>query len=1511
MSATGEPQAPEQDAWEKLGGPGRFDDLIHALGGVPGIALDVRRRVRLAIALAELARRDLKFFDWRDGANVLLPLVVLSPEARASATEVVRLHWSEKPKDERSGVTTAPKPGIRDWITAIGAPTLLGLLVVALLTAGYFALLRTNQRPVIPPVQPRPPGVPETVGQFWGWLSQFFITDLMFRINAVVIVAACGVVWWRRVRGEQTQRLRRDRRQGRVSAILRLDPPAYLTTAAVRRAGRALRRPTKFEGRRLDVRRTVEATIKAAGFLTLVRRQESRTPDCLMLVDRASRNDQLSSIAEALAKRLRDGGTEVLRYEFQGFPDVLEAVGRRYRGHPVLSIEALARRHAGARVVIVSTGRGFFEPMDRTILRKEPSLYGAPQESPFVPALEAELAGRLKPRVLPAFSGPPILMTPTPVDRWGPAEAALKEAGFAVTSLGSAEDLYAGLNTAAEALANGRPAASLDRRVATYATPGADPLLVLLESPDLSSDFAPVDKEFRERIASGVVDYASARLGEAVEGREPDDIFATDPFVAKAMAGIATLALFPRIEPGLTWELWHVATGHHPSLERLARLARLPWFRKASMPDWLRGDIARCVQRQMAARGEADIWTQLRHKLQDWTHRRLGNDPVGLPVYAPESGHSGWRGIFRLWRERGAPPIRDVVEERLFLTFLETGDIPEEDLSIVLPRADRPTPAMRVTALGFVVAAVALATFAPLLLQQAVHVFSFLTPNASREQSLPWPIILVLVSFLVVAGMNIYVMVRPEGSTVARWKISELAIVVSSVASLLAVTTIIAESRDNNSIIVWIIGLPYVAITLILPDKHPKRHKDISGTFLIASVNVGVLLLFVNSIGFSLFSIPIKHGPVDDYFLMSVMSMMLLTLSTASIATIPLDIGMFGLSFRIASLAIVISLSSIWIIFIPIKSVRGSNSDLVVTLIPILIILLLLSTYCSLIRSWRDPRWTRRAVFIGTAFLTVVISPFNLVARQLPLVASAVGGMAASILAYWFISGRWRRTIGDLRPQGVWADLLAAMAALIATSSWIAIPVLAAVGVAFAGAVAFALSAVIVPLTYPNLDVLIVGSSSAFVLAELGYRFFPVEAMEEERREAEGATPGATIVLLLWSVALLPDKALAWLIKSQFWQDLLGAGVAAQVWPALAWLALPLALHFINKDGSRALGPVLVGLLPFFAPISGDWIALPGGFWPIGLTLILAPWMASPGRLTWLRPRASVSASHGGIFVKMSDAVGRWRLRPWRVAQERIALAGAAIAFVLLLSPEVTMDGDASGSMTNVIDPQPVRAALFFLMGATALVRWPVRAVLVALLAIAYRFGPFFQAPLADTSFRLHAGLNMLDALELWLAYELVPLSRWVRSRHVSSALVFVFFVLVWITSSPWMGEEAAAGNPPVLLALLSVFYGLSQRSALLPLGDDRTSLVAELVLLTAVAWGVEMSVSRLPYSIDLVRESVSSWGFSGKISVFSIAGCVLAFAFACLGQRLAPLMAGDAVKPVAHETQPAVALSA
>jgi hypothetical protein len=238
------------------------------------------------------------------------------------------------------------------------------------------------------------------------------------------------------------------------------------------------------------------------------------------------------------------------------------------------------------------------------------------------------------------------------------------------------------------------------------------------------------------------------------------------------------------------------------------------------------------------------------------------------------------------------------------------------------------------------------------------------------------------------------------------------------------------------------------------------------------------------------------------------------------------------------------------------------------------------------------------------------------------------------------------------------------------------------------------------------------------------------------------------------------------------------------------------------------------------------------------------------------------------------------------------------------------MDGDASGTTNNVIDPQPVRAALFFLMGATRLARWPVRAVLVALIAIAYRYGPF-QMPLADTSFRLHAGMNTPAALELWLAYELAPLARWVRRRHISNVLAFVSFVLVWITCSPWMGKEAATGNAPVLLTLLSVFYGLTRRNAMFPLGDDRAGLAAELVLLTAGAWGVEMSVSRLPYSIDLVRESVSSWGLSGMISAFSIAGCLLAFAFACLGQRLAPLMAGDLVKPIEHEAQSAVALSA
>jgi formylglycine-generating enzyme required for sulfatase activity len=119
-----------------------------------------------------------------------------------------------------------------------------------------------------------------------------------------------------------------------------------------------LRRREGAEGRRLDLRATVRASIKHAGRASFVFREQTRPPEYLLLIDRFDANDHLARLFDALYTELRRAEVPVERFFYQGDPRVCFN-----EAHPEgVPLSDLAHRLHDARLLLVGEGQRLLMP---------------------------------------------------------------------------------------------------------------------------------------------------------------------------------------------------------------------------------------------------------------------------------------------------------------------------------------------------------------------------------------------------------------------------------------------------------------------------------------------------------------------------------------------------------------------------------------------------------------------------------------------------------------------------------------------------------------------------------------------------------------------------------------------------------------------------------------------------------------------------------------------------------------------------------------------------------------------------------------------------------------------------------------------------------------------------------------------------------------------------------------------------------------------------------------------
>lgn len=457
-----------------------------------------------------------------EAAKWLAPILCSTPEEQNAFAELLIEYSTSPPVDRlrQPAPTSEPQPTVGKswWILAIIVTAAATYIIIRELFRFHLA---SNSSPV---------------GQSLKW--DIRPASLITILNGIWYAAFpwLGFMMFRRFYRPRPPILRR--RLSRSADSRRLYAPAAeskLFASSRLRGPLQTMRAHRFEtSDDFDLRRSIKATVAAAGYPVIAYADKPRLPEYPILVEELSQKDHLAALGHALAARFREERLASALYTYSIDPRRLRGDSRR-----PLNLGELAARHGQGTILIVSDGSILIDPLSQSL-------------RPWVPEF---LSWRRR-----------VLFTPIPVSRWASREQLLSGGGF--TMLPATPH---GLELLADMVARERDVASPTSRLSS-AAPGP---IAANGRQNLSwhHDIAPPVEE-RDALLEDL----------ALELSKP------------ALDLTAILAIFPEIRLDLTIRagLFFKRRDLQTNLlddEVFAAVAGLPWFRLGRMPDWLRLEL--------------------------------------------------------------------------------------------------------------------------------------------------------------------------------------------------------------------------------------------------------------------------------------------------------------------------------------------------------------------------------------------------------------------------------------------------------------------------------------------------------------------------------------------------------------------------------------------------------------------------------------------------------------------------------------------------------------------------------------------------------------------------------------------------------------------------------------------------------------------------------------------------------------------------------------------------------
>ncbi|MDD2775219.1 MAG: SUMF1/EgtB/PvdO family nonheme iron enzyme [Gallionella sp.] len=137
-------------------------------------------------------------------------------------------------------------------------------------------------------------------------------------------------------------------------------PLKPFSSVAFARTAQQLHKHRDLDAHLLDVAATVKRTIAAGGQFTPAYQAIKALPEYLVLIDRASFNDQLSAFVQSLLQELQDFGLFIEKYYFDRDPR--RCYAERTPTVPC-RLDALQARYPNHRLIIFSDSRHFVDPI--------------------------------------------------------------------------------------------------------------------------------------------------------------------------------------------------------------------------------------------------------------------------------------------------------------------------------------------------------------------------------------------------------------------------------------------------------------------------------------------------------------------------------------------------------------------------------------------------------------------------------------------------------------------------------------------------------------------------------------------------------------------------------------------------------------------------------------------------------------------------------------------------------------------------------------------------------------------------------------------------------------------------------------------------------------------------------------------------------------------------------------------------------------------------------------------
>lgn len=358
---------------------------------------------------------------------------------------------------------------------------------------------------------------------------------------------------WQRI---QLKRKKLDSETPLIDLKMGGEKDSFFDGPNVRNALRQLHRPINVASHRLDIDKTLTATLEQAGLFTPITEKRQWVPNVLVWVNVKGSSDPLLGMAQTLAERLKANHTDTELYRFQGQPDYLRqepitAQQKRQTGQWIAKGQLLAQ-NPSSRIIILGRGDGLID-----LWSEQPLPWLADLNSVTdLLLLEADGATSRSSR-------------------------ALSDAGILLASLTSAgleqATQWATKYWAAQSEQNqGRSFAGKKGRNNTFAAKTFALPNTLKDSAYLTQPVAPPAAELKSLMSD-----------------------LTNFLHADGLKLLTATAIYPEFRWSLVrlLDLSLAKTDSHYSAEakdqerRLLNLAQLPWAREGWLPKWLRDEL--------------------------------------------------------------------------------------------------------------------------------------------------------------------------------------------------------------------------------------------------------------------------------------------------------------------------------------------------------------------------------------------------------------------------------------------------------------------------------------------------------------------------------------------------------------------------------------------------------------------------------------------------------------------------------------------------------------------------------------------------------------------------------------------------------------------------------------------------------------------------------------------------------------------------------------------------------